>query len=108
MAAQLSRHSLGGVFGIGRFFGAALMVAVTYFVGELVLEAVPVWGTGNLQRAVYLLFFIINLPAVPFRLLFPGASPEVLLAVACFAWGALFYFAGELRRYLSARRLTGA
>ena len=94
--------------GIGRFFGVALMVAVTYFVGQLVLAAVPVWGTGSLQRAVYLLFFIINLPAVPFRLLVPSASPEVSLAVACFGWGALFYFGGELRRYLSARRLTRA
>ena len=91
---------------MGRFFGAALMAAVIYFVGQLVLEVAPVWGTGNLQRAVYLLFFIINLPAVPFRLLVPSASPEVSLAVGCFGWGAVFYVGGVLHRYLSARRLT--
>ena len=93
---------------IGRFFGVALIVAVIYFVGQILFVAIPVSGTGNPQRAIYLLFFIINLPAVPFRLLFPGASPEVALAVACFGWGAVFYLAGVLRRRLRARRLTRA
>ena len=91
-----------------RFFGVALLAAVIYFIGQILFVAVPVSSTGNLQRAIYLLFFIINLPAVPFRLLFPGASPEVSLGVACFGWGALFYLGGVLRRHLSARRLTGA
>jgi len=91
-----------------RFFGVALLAAVIYFVGQILLVAVPVSGTGNLQRAIYLLFFIINLPALPFRLLFRSASPEVSLAVACFGWGALFYLGGVLRRCLSARRLTSA
>ena len=107
-APQLKRDSLGGVFDIGRFFGVALAVAVIYFVGQIVLVAVPVSNTGNLHRAIYLLFFIINLPAVPFRLLFPSASPEVSLAVACFGWGAVFYLGGVLRRRLTARRLTSA
>jgi uncharacterized membrane protein len=83
---------------LGRFFGAALTVAVIYFVGQILFVAVPVSGTGIVQRAIYLLFFIIHLPAVPFRLLFPSASPEVALAVACFGWGALFYIGGVLRR----------
>ncbi|PYP19177.1 MAG: hypothetical protein DMD54_03505 [Gemmatimonadetes bacterium] len=91
-----------------RFFGVALLAAVIYFVGQILLVAVPVSGTGNLQRAIYLLFFIVNLPAFPFRLLFRSASPEVSLAVACFGWGALFYLGGVLRRRLSARRLTSA
>ena len=93
---------------IGRFFGVAMIVAVIYFVGQILFVAVPVSGTGNLQRAIYLLFFIISLPAVPFRVLFRSASPEVSLAVACFGWGALFYLGGLLRRRLSARRLTRA
>ena len=91
-----------------RFFGVALLVAATYFVGQILFDAVPISGTGNVQRAIFLLFFLINLPAVPFRLLYPGASPEVSLAVACFGWGALFYFGGVLRRRLAARRLTNA
>ena len=94
--------------GINRIFGVALIAAVIYFVGQILLLTVPVWGTGLLQRAVYLLFFIIYLPAAPFRLVVPRASPEVTLAVACFGWGVLFYFGGVLRRYLSARHLTGA
>jgi len=93
---------------IGRFFGVALTVAVIYFVGQILFVAVPVSGTGNLQRAIYLLFFVINLPALPFRLLVPNASPDVTLAVACFAWAAVFYLGGVLRRHLSARRLTRA
>jgi uncharacterized membrane protein len=93
---------------LGRFFGVALIVAVIYFVGQILFVAVPVSGTGNVQRAIYLLFFIINLPAVPFRLLFPSASPDVSLAVACFGWGAVFYLGGVLRRRISARRLTRA
>ena len=88
---------------MGRFFGVALIVAVIYFLGQVLLVAVPVSGTGNLQRAIYLLFFIINLPAVPFRLLFRSASLEVSLAVACFAWAAVFYLGGVLRRHLSER-----
>ncbi len=88
---------------IGRFFGVALIVAVIYFVGQILFVAVPVSGTGTLQRAIYLLFFIIGLPAVPFRLLVPSASPEVSLAVACFGWGAAFLLGGELHRHLSAR-----
>jgi len=44
---------------------------VIYFIGQILFVAVPVSSTGNLQRAIYLLFFIINLPAVPFRLLVP-------------------------------------
>lgn len=83
---------------MNRFFGVALAVAVVYFVSELLFDAVPVSGTGNLHRAIYFLFFIINLPAAPFRLVFPGASPEVSLAVACLGWGALFYVGGVLRR----------
>jgi uncharacterized membrane protein len=93
---------------LGRFFGVALIVAVVYFLGEILFVAVPVSGTGSVQRAIYLLFFIISLPAVPFRLLFPSASPDVSLAVACFGWGAVFYLGGVLRRRLSARRLTRA
>ena len=87
-----------------RFFGVALLVAVIYFVGQILFGAVPVSGTGNVQRAIYLLFFLINLPAVPFRLLYPRASPEVSLAVACFGWGALFYFGGVLRRSAATNR----
>src|SRR5206468_10551309 len=79
-----------------------MIVAVIYFVGQILFVAVPVSGTGNLQRVIYLLFFIISLPAVPFRLLFPRASPDVALAVACFGWGAVFYLGGVLRRRLSA------
>ncbi len=66
-------------------------MAAIYFIGQILFVAVPVSGAGNFQRAIYLLFFIINLPALPFRLLFPAASPEVSLAVACFGWGAVFY-----------------
>ena len=84
-----------------RFFGVALAVAVIYFVAETLFDVVPVSG-------IYLLFFIINLPAAPFRLLFPSASPEVSLAVACLGWGALFYCGGVLRQRLSARRATSA
>jgi hypothetical protein len=91
-----------------RFFGVALVTAVIYFVGQILFVAVPVSGTGTVQRAIYLLFFLINLPAAPFRLLFAGASPEVSLAVACFGWGALFYLGGVLRRHLRARRSLGA
>ena len=87
---------IGGV-DIGRFFGVALIVAVIYFIGQTLFVAVPVSGTGTLQRAIYLLFFIINLPAVPFRLLVPSASPDVSLAVACFGWGAVFYLGRKLR-----------
>ena len=91
-----------------RFFGVALAVAVIYFVAETLFDVVPVSGTGNVHRGIYLLFFIINLPAAPFRLLFPSASPEVSLALACLGWGALFYFGGVLRRRLNARRATSA
>jgi hypothetical protein len=108
LAGQFTRDPLGGVSDIGRFFGVALIVAVMYLVGQILFVAVPVSGTGNLQRAIYLLFFIINLPAVPFRLLLPSASPEVSLAVACFGWGAVFYLGGVLRRRFGARRLTSA
>jgi len=89
---------------IDRFFGVALIAAVIYFVGQLLFLAVPVSGSGNLQRAIYLLFFIIQLPATPLRLLFPGASPDVSLAIACLGWGAVFYLGGVLRRHLGARR----
>ena len=106
MAPQLRRTPFGGVVEMTRFFGIALLVAVIYFVGQIVFDAVPVSSTGNVQRAIYLLFFLINLPAVPFRLLFPSASPEVSLVVACFGWSALFYLGGGLRRRLAARRLT--
>ena len=91
---------------IDKLFGVALIAAVIYFVGQLLLLTVPVSGTGNLQRAIYLLFFLIYLPAAPFRLVFPTASPEVSLAVACFGWGMLFSLGGVLRHHLSARRLT--
>lgn len=86
-----------------KVFGVALFVAVLYFVGQTLLLTVPVWGTGQLQRAIYLLFVIIYLPALPVRLLVPQASPEVSLAVACFAWGALFYLGDVLRRHFGAR-----
>jgi hypothetical protein len=104
--ARLSyAHSpLDGALDIDRFFGVALIAAVIYFVGQLLFLAVLVSETGNLQRAIYLLFFVIQLPATPLRLLFPSASPDVSLAVACLGWGAVFYLGGVLRRHLGARR----
>ena len=37
---------------MNRFFGGALFVAVLYFVGQILFDAVPVSGAGIVQRGI--------------------------------------------------------
>jgi hypothetical protein len=71
---------------MNRVFGVALIVAVAYFIGELLFRTFTI--PLGLVRVGAALVGIIFAPALPIRLVV-RMSPTVALIIACLGWGVL-------------------
>ena len=85
---------------INRVFLVAMIVAVLYFSGELVVRTftLPLHILSVGSALVPFLFA----PALPVRLLFPRLSLTLYLTVACLGWGLLAQLYVLIRRRLRA------